>query len=142
MPRTKPESVQELLGSDYEQGRSLVGFVATANAFMSQVVTCATDKGLTIDAVTLELMERWAAAYFYSLTDRIYTSRSTNGGSGAFLIEKNENPYKSALSNLDPTGCVNAILNHQTAGGFWLGKAASEAQTWVQRNGTEAGSYY
>jgi hypothetical protein len=124
MARTNSTLVQQLLGNDYQSGRSLVPFIATASSVVNRVSTCATGKGVPLSAAELELVERWLACHYYTKSDPTYASRSTAGASGAFTRDPND--YKQAAIELDYSGCLKAILAGARAGLTWLGKVPSE----------------
>jgi len=132
VPRTTVSKVQDVLGADYEQGRQLTGFIRAAGLIVNRVATCATEKGFDLSSDELAEIETWTAAYMYTKSDRVYTSRSTSGASGSFKIDGN--PYLEGAKALDPSGCLNAVLNAQRAGGFWLGKPVSDQLSYDERN--------
>lgn len=140
MARTTPELVQGIMGDDYgprENGVSpdLSPYIDTANALITRVNACAVRKGITLSTTELEILERWMAAHYYTKSDPTYNSRSTEGASGNFVRDPSEpEPYKNAAIDLDPSGCLNAMLKRQRAGGAWMGKSAADATTWNDRN--------
>jgi hypothetical protein len=133
--RTTTTAVQTLLGANYGAlpdgtSPSLQPYVDAATNLVDQVVTCATAKGTTIDATTLELIERWLSAYLYTRMDPLYKSRSTKDASGSFA----DYGYKETAISLDPSGCLAGILKGQTAGMVWLGKPPSSQINYVDRD--------
>lgn len=133
MARTTAAAVQALLGHDYDAAaaRDLGPFVATASAVVSRAVACMTGRGGAAADADLELLERWLAAHYYTLSDRVYASRSTLGASGAFVQGRDEpHPYLAGARAVDPTGCLARVLAQKTAGGFWAGRKASDHQPY------------
>lgn len=140
MSRTSTPSVQECLQDDYGPTANgsmptLATPIATANAMVNQYVADVASRAMSpVNATVLELIERWLAAYYYTASDPMYVSRSTEGASGAFLREESKNPYKQAALDLDPYGLLNAVLSRQRASAVWLGKSASDELSFDQRN--------
>ena len=132
--RTTPGAVQDVLGTDWDQQRPLTAFVAAANRVTTRLVTAAATDGVTIGATDAELIERWVAAYLYTLSDRLYTSRSTRGKSGSFFFAKQENPYLTAAKALDPSGLLGGVLDGQTADVTWVGTTEPDQRTFEDRN--------
>jgi hypothetical protein len=145
MARTTTTQVEGILGINMIPGSDLRPWVETAAIFVNNVVACAAKKGITLPAATLEMIERWMAASYYTRMDPLYTSKSTLGGSGSFSRRHpggragDEDDYADAAADLDPSGCTSAILRRARASGTWLGKTKAEALTFDQRNnsGTE-----
>lgn len=136
--RTTTAAVETILGSNFGNlpdgtEPSLQPYVDTANNVVDQVVTCATAKGKTLSDTTLELMERWLSAYYYTHMDPLYTSRTTKDASGSFSDP--EKRYKDAAIQLDSSGCLAAILNgNPKAEIFWLGKPRSQQTDYTERD--------
>ncbi len=125
------------LGGDYDDTNSpdLTPFITAANLFTTRVAECATRKGITLSTAELLAIETWMAAHFYTKSDRVYQSKSTAGASGAFVLDPVvPEPYKSAAMEMDPSGCVAALLSRQRAGGYWLGRPPSEQTDYVDRD--------
>ena len=82
MARTTAKAVRILLARDYDDRRnpSLSPHIDTASALVDKLVTCAAAKGVIHSDSVLELIERWLAAFFYTRSDPIYSSRSSLGG--------------------------------------------------------------
>lgn len=124
--RTTATDVKDVLGYNYDNKRSpsLTGFIASASAIVDQVVVDAALKGVGISTTVQELIERWLAGYFYCKMDPLFASKSTQGASGSFVtsgsLENEGERYKRAAIELDPSGCLNALLNRKTAGGRLL----------------------
>lgn len=138
MARTTAGLVKGLLLRDYDtvQTPSLSPFIATAALLVDAVVTCAARKGLTLSDAHLELLERWLAAHYYTKSNPVYASKSTDGRSASFVRDtKVPEPYKAGALDLDTTGCLAAILDGNRKVGFtWLGKRPSEAVPYDQRS--------
>lgn len=135
MARTTDSAVAEVLGNDYDGCASLRPRIASANLLVSRVATCATAKGQTLSAAELEMLERILAAHFYTKTDPVYASKSTNGASASFVRgNKEPEPYKDWAISMDPSGCLNALMNRQTADIFWGGKTEPEQLDYRERN--------
>lgn len=130
MPNTTTAAVQGTLGRDYDSRNApdLTTVVSDASLFMTRVEECAAAKGVTLSAGELEAIERYYAAYLYTGSDRLYTSKSTLSASGSFLGEKGgENPYLTRAMQLDPSGCVKALTaTNGKAKMTWLGKTVDE----------------
>ena len=134
MARTTSTLVGEILGSpsgnpllqpNWDGQTSLTPYIDKASAIVDRVITCASNKGITITTTEAELIERWLAAYYYTVLDPLYKSRSTAGASGSF-VRSDKNDYKQAAIESDPSGCLNAAMSQQRALGAWLGKTKSE----------------
>jgi hypothetical protein len=142
MARTDAATVKALLrngsvGGDYDDTNNpdLTYHIRAANSFVNRVNTCATAKGYTLTSDELTDIETAVAAHFYTKSDRVYQSKSTMGASGAFVLDPQvPEPYKSLAMEMDPSGCVNALLNRQRVGGYWLGRPPSEQTDYVDRD--------
>jgi hypothetical protein len=135
--RTTTGLVKELLQRDYDLRNSppLTRHIKSASLIVDRMVACAVSKGITLtDDETLEI-ETWVAAYRYTHNNPVYTSKSTDGRSGSFLRDGNENPYKKGALELDPSGCLAGLLNPKKArAGFsWLGKRPTDAVPYTDR---------
>lgn len=136
MARTTVGAIKELLDINYDtvNNPSLNPYLLMASAFVDRVIDCATEKGISLTTTEKELLERAMGAHFYTKTDPVYQSRSTLSASGSFVRDpKTPEPYKDMAISLDPSGCVAALLNRQTASGFWLGKNPSEQTDYEDR---------
>lgn len=128
--RTNSAAVTAILGQNYDSGSEsrdpvdLTPYMETASSLIDQVVACATRKGVVISSTQTELMERWMSGYYYTQMDPLYKSRSTLGASGAFA----EQSYKEAAVDMDPSGCLNALLKRQRARIEWVGKTPDERE--------------
>lgn len=133
------------LGPDYDGKRSLARFIARASALTDRVAACAIEKDHALTDVELEHIESLLAAFFYAISDRPYSSRSTEGASGNFQGQTGmglqHNSYGQAALVADTSGCLAAIasaaaggVGRATARGFWLGKRPSEQIPWWLRD--------
>jgi len=142
--RTNANAVKALLlpGRDYdsEQAPSLNPFIETASAMVDDVVSCMAAKGATAyPAKRLELIERWLAAHYFKVSDKGYSSRSTEGASGNFdgqtAMYLESSLYGQTALRLDPSGCLDAAGGKELkiAGGGWLGRSPSEQMPYEDR---------
>lgn len=140
MPRTNDAAVKAILNRDYDtrNNPSLSGYMESADAIVDDVVSCASQKSVTIDTTRAELLARWITAHMYCLSDRLYMSRSTAGASGSFSVPTGlgleSTPYGQMALRLDPSGCLENIDKNQTASALWLGKTPSESIPYNQRD--------
>jgi hypothetical protein len=146
MARTNDAAVKALLlpGRDYdtEQAPSLTPFIDTASAMVDDVADCITAKGGTAHSVSrLELIERWLSAHYFKVSDKGYSSRSTEGASGAFdgqtAMYLESTLYGQTALRLDSSGCLEAAGGAggiKTAGAGWMGRPPSEQTDYVDRN--------
>lgn len=139
--RTTVNKVKEILGGNYGTVNGVLTdldpFIDMATAVVDQVValTARQTSPITLTMTNYELMERWTAAYFYSMLDPLLSSKSTEGASGSFVQEKlDQNRYKAGAIMADPTGILNALLNRTVASSTWLGKTKSEQLSYDDRN--------
>lgn len=124
-------------GEDYDLAStpSLTGFIASASAVTDRVAACAVRRGITLSSTELELIERWLTCYFYTRSDPIYQSKSTGGQSASFVADATATTerYKAGAMAVDPSGCVNALLNNLRASSEWLGKNPEDQIDWQDR---------
>lgn len=136
MARTNGSAVKAILSGNYGPQAegcappSLTPYIDAAFAFTTRVATCATAKGITLTSVELELIERWLAAHYYTVSDPLYTSKSTADASASF--EKRS--YLDVAKQLDASGCVAALIERKSVGGAWLGKPPSAQIPVYQRD--------
>lgn len=138
MARTSAALVKELLQRDYDLRNNppLTVHINSASMIVDRMVVCATNKGFTYTDDELEMIERWVAGYRYTHTNPVYNSKSTDGRSAGFLRQDSQNPYKKGAEELDPSGCLIALLALKRAriGMTWLGKRPSEAIDYPERD--------
>lgn len=138
MARTDDTTVKTLLLRDYDSVNSpgLTRFITGASMIVDRLVTCAAAKGVTFSDAELLEIETWVAAYRYTHNNPVYASKSTDGRSASFLRQGNDNPYRRGALELDPSGCLEALLRttgQKRAGFSWLGKRPSEAVNFDER---------
>lgn len=138
--RTTTAAVQLILGSHYGPGAdgenpSLQPYVDAATDLVDRAVACAAEDDVTISSTSAELMERWLAAWYYTIMDPLYQSRSTLGASGSWLHDKDK--YLAAAKTFDPSGCLASLIDpSKQAGGFWAGKTTQEQLSYEDRGNT------
>jgi hypothetical protein len=144
MARTTSELVEGLLSDDYDGESSLTVHVTSAYVMVNRVVTCATNKGITLSDEELELIERWLAAHFYASVDQPYEEKETAAGRGksrgkfqgktAMYLEGTK--YGQNAMALDYSGCLSAIASgkKRVARVDWLGKPPSEQIDYDDRD--------
>lgn len=121
MPRTSELSVAEILLEDLSSGDSLVAFIDTASALVTEV--CA-PQGYS-DTI-LELIERWLAAHFYCIAKPQVVSEKVGQGENTFQqkvdLNLNQTRYGQQALILDYKGSLSEISEGKIrAGLFWLG---------------------
>lgn len=129
MPRTTPEDVIEILGTNYDtiNEPSLKPYIRAASLIVSRVIECAEQRDQDITASEAREMERWVAAYLYTINDPIYKSKQTANSSATF----NDRSYLDGATALDPSGCLSTQMKGTNAFMYWLGTVPSE-QTDVE----------
>lgn len=139
-PRTTIDMVKKVLRageveSDYDNSTDLTPFIEAASSLVDSGVPFAADKGMPWSATLQEILERWAAAHYYSKSDPLTTQRSTAKASGTFAGKPGMGGerYKEALIAMDPSGVMHALLDRLTAGVNWLGKNPSDQIDYVLR---------
>lgn len=151
MARTSAAAVSAILLRDYDvvTAPSLVPFIETATLIVDRVVECAAEDDKVHTTAELERIEAWLAAHYYSQTDKNYTSRSTEGASGAFAgqtgMHLQSTLYGQTAMNIDFSGCLAELqaaatltptpVNIVKATSFaWLGKPRSSQIDYDQRD--------
>ena len=142
MSRTTSAAVKLVLapGKDYDtdDNPDLAPFIDAASAIVDDVVSCATDRGVTISTARAELIERWLAAWAYCLSDQSEQNSSTEGASAGYQgqtgMHFEANKYGQMAVSLDPSGCLNAIGKQQRAQITWLGKSPSSQIDYADRD--------
>lgn len=135
MQRTTVQLVKALLLDNYGALRdrtlpSLQPFIDTATVIIDRVATCAVSRGKTLTTTELELIERWLACHYYTKSDPLYTSRSTEGASGSFV----QRSFLDGATDLDFSGCLKAIMSGRKARVSWGGKSVKEQVDYYTRN--------
>ena len=134
--------MQGLLLDDYNKAKAppLDPFIATASNLVDRVSSlAATYKGINLDTVTLELIERWLSAHFYLQSDQGLQSKSTRGASGQFqgktdVVGLQGTKYGQAAIDTDYSRVLMAIDKGWIAGLDWLGKPVSQQIPYFQRD--------
>lgn len=123
MPRTNAQAVIDILGANYDTVNcpKLDPYIKAANLAVSRVDECAEDRGYTFSSSELTEMERWIAAYFYTIYDPIYKSKTTANSSATYF----DRSYLDAAKMIDTSGCLNAVIMSNRAQFDWLGKEPS-----------------
>lgn len=133
--RTTAKAVADILNNNYDPRIQLTPFIQTASVFVDDLVTEAATQSVPFSTGKRELVERWLAAYFYTVSDALYTSSSAGGASGSFLRDGNE--YLKTAAALDPTNTLMADIASNSAKGMWAG---TEPSGWVDYDsGMEVG---
>lgn len=127
--RTNADAVKKILGQNYDSfaNPDLIPYIETASAIVDQLIQQAAEDNQVIPTSTLELIERWLSAYFYTIMDPLYLTKKTGLAMGTFP----ERSYKDAAIQLDPTALLNDILSKNRATGYWGG--TNNPTPWVDR---------
>lgn len=131
-------SLLEEGGCKVRADANLLRFILPASKLTTRVADCAADKGEPLDAEELELMERWLAAWMYTMANP--RSQSTSLGKASHSIQGQTgmrleaNYFGQVASSLDPSGCLQAITSGKTVQFFWAGKPPSEQIPYDQRD--------
>jgi hypothetical protein len=128
-PRTTSGSVIAVLLRNYDSDNNpdLSGFIATASVMVDNVVTYATNKGLTPSSTLLERLECYLAAHYYVAgPDQLFKSKSTNGKATASFLGEAQmglefSPYGQMAMKLDNTGALSSFEKAGRASMVWLG---------------------
>lgn len=147
MPRTTAEAVITVLGADYgplpdgtlPEGQILAA-IDEANLLTTQVRAHAiTYREVTIDATTLEMIERLLAAHNYAMSDQPLATKSNGrssatfqGTTSAFGIKGTK--YGQRAISTDYTRVLAAMDEGRVAVTGWLGKAPSEQIDYSDRD--------
>lgn len=123
MPRTNAQAVIDILGANYDTVNcpKMDPYIKAANAIVTRADACADSRGYELSNSELTEIERWLAAYFYTIYDPIYKSKTTANSSATYF----DRSYKEVACSLDPSGCVCASLEGHRAFFDWLGKEPS-----------------
>lgn len=144
MARTDAAAVKLVLapGLDYDTERqpSLTPFIDAASSTVDDVVDCASDKGVTLTAAKLELIERWLAAHLYKMSDQQLSSKNTSKAGGSFRaaggLNLDGSTYGQVARGLDSSGCLAVIGagSVNVARVLWGGTLESDRTNWEDRN--------
>lgn len=141
MARTTAALVKGVLLRDYDTANNpdLTPFIDTASSVIDKVVTCAANRGVSLSAADLELMERWLAAHCYAMSDKPYAEKTTMKAKGVFdgrtgmYLEGTR--YGQTATSLDSSGCLAAIASgRKRVTGTWLGYPPSQQTDYQDRN--------
>lgn len=141
--RTDATTVKEVLagGGDYHtrSSPSLTIYITTASALIDDVLICAARKGIPIDSVRATLLESWAAAHYYKVSDQAMMSKNTAGASAVYQGNTMREglrgtKYGQTAIELDPSGCLAQIASGKTASVKWGGKPEKDWLDYNDRN--------
>jgi len=109
-------------------------FIDVASLLVDQVVDCATDRGVTLPAALLQMMEALIAAHFYHLRDQRYKSKKTGDAAASFFDDKDTETYWGMAKALDSSGCLAQLSEGAVITVDWLGKPPSSQIAYVDRD--------
>lgn len=138
MARTNATDVKALLGANYNtiSAPSVTPYITAANLLVTKANTCAIAKGVTLDATTLEQMELWLAAGYYTRSDPMYKRKKSNKSEGETfggMYNQTSHYFKTAFE-LDDSGCLRQLVAGRRGGIEWLGKAPSDQTDYRDRD--------
>jgi hypothetical protein len=120
--RTKPEFIRAVI--EVPPDTDLTRAIRTANVRTNNLVT--EDTGGELNSDTLEQIETYLAAYYYSIFDPQYKSKTT-GDASAVYVDREDNPWLKAAFDLDITGNLRRIKLKM----HWLGtEVAAQVDYW------------
>lgn len=145
MARTSVDAVKGVLLADYGPQPDgtlpeLQPFIEAANEFTTRVYNNAvTYREVTMNATTLELIERWVAAHFYAMSDQPLATKSNGRASATFQGQTSAFGFKGTkygqmAITLDYTRTLAAMDEGRIAVTGWLGKVPSEQISYQDRN--------
>lgn len=117
MARTTAAAVQGILGRNYDGQSDLTPWIAAATKLVDRVA----DSDDPPDSDTLELIERFIAAHYYTVMDPLFSSKNTGKSSAKFM----DRSYLDVAIQLDPSATVSAITSDdgpKVASAIWLGE--------------------
>jgi len=123
MARTTPEQVTAL--AQLADGTDVLGYIEAATSVVNEMATCS-----GLDAIRLELIERYLAAHFAFVagapTGATVTTKSIGGASTAYNRPAMgdgpmASPYGATAIQLDTSRCLAGILMGPVKM-TWLGK--------------------
>jgi len=126
MARVSADDVKKILLLDYDTARSpdLAPFIARADRMVDRVVACAIENEDPMSDDEAADISAYLAAHLYCVSDRIYTSRSTDNASGSvagsYGMGLDSTPYGQQAKMIDPSNCLSRNTG-QKVGGFWAG---------------------
>ena len=146
--RTTPDAVAALLGYNYGQlpdgtNPDLQQYCDMASTVVDAAISAAQSRQSNLAVLNTmfnpEQVERALAAYYYTLMDPTYVSKSTAGASGSFAgngsnLNGVQNQYKIMAIAQDNTGMVKALIDRQIGRSVWLGKPPSQQVPYSERS--------
>lgn len=127
--RTTDAKVRAVLNDDLDTIK-ITPFIEVANNLVTDFIV--TECGASYSATKLELIERWLAAHFYSITDRRLSEKQTGKASGVFQgrtnMGFNATLYGQQAKILDTDGCLaklDATEGSRKIGAKWQGTKPS-----------------
>lgn len=133
MARVVEQDVRDILDNDIgdtSQLPSLVPFISAATLIVTRAMACAERRKKAFTAAEAKECERWLAAYYAVHKSPQYKLKSTSGAGGSF----DHLSYLDAACNMDPSGCLQAIIENKVASGAWLGKRPSVQTPYRERS--------
>lgn len=140
--RTTIAAVQAVLGDNYGpflngQLPDLQQFIDTASPIVDQAVIFSRRKRPSwrcLNSTLAELVERWLAAHFYGVMDRMYAQRSTGEGASGGFDGKTGQGFESTIYGqqalrIDVSGCLDIIDKKKFASAFYGGRAVPTLDT-------------
>ena len=136
MARTTSDQVEDIICLD--SGISLIPFIETANALVTEICAAATKSDGTLwhDDTRLELIERWLSAHFYHIRDSEIQREQAGEVEAVYRsvveIGFNNTHYGQMALRLDTSGALarldKLIENGKsvTVSLAWLGKTKTE----------------
>lgn len=120
MARTNEDAVRERIDND--PGLPILHHITDASVIVDDIVTTASDLGITITAAKLKLIETYLAAHFYALVDLQPMEEQT--GRGRIVYEGKTGKYFELTRHgqmaiaMDPT---NTLSSGPHVGVTWAG---------------------
>lgn len=142
--RTTAAAVQAVLGGDYgplPDGTypDLSPYIESVTGLVTQLAAnVVTYRETTLSSSTLELIERWLAAWAYAMSDKTLSSTSKGGASGSFTgqwgMGLDSNNYGQMAIRIDYTRTLDAMDKGRIASTDWLGRMPSSQTPYSERN--------
>jgi len=128
MARTTELAVQNILGTNYDGSTDVDPFIATATNIVDRL--SALDTESVLSATTLELIERWLSAHFYTVMDPLKKSE----GRGKSNASYNDRSYLDMAKMLDSSGNLGNLMSGKSISVKWLGLVPSEQTDYEDRD--------
>lgn len=123
--RTTDAKVREVLNED-NTSILMTPFIEVANNLVTNYIVTAC--GASYDATTLELIERWLSAFFYTVSDRRLASEITGRAEGVYQgktdLGFDANEFGQMAKRIDTDGCLaklDANPGKRVVGARWEG---------------------